>query len=121
MSNAAAEKAAADLKDEQATPQQFEDRVSKIKQELKDATHKCKLLEEENKVKATELTKALQDTQEARSESTADREELRQARQIAVVQQSRSNAKHQLQDMCDQYNLGKLEEALVRVGPKQTV
>ena len=28
-----------------------------------------------------------------------------------VMQQSRSNAKHQLQDMCNQYNLGKLEQA----------
>ena len=69
MSDAAAEKAAADLKDEQATRRQFEERVSKIEQELNEATRKCELLEEGNKVKATELAKALQDAQEARSES----------------------------------------------------
>ena len=52
VSNAAAEKAAANLKKEQATRSQVEERVSKIEQELKDATRKCKLLEEDNKVKA---------------------------------------------------------------------
>ena len=80
VSNAAAEKAAADLKDEQATWRQFEERVSKIEQELKDATHKCEVLKEDNKVKAAELAKALQDAHEARSESRTTREELRQAR-----------------------------------------
>ena len=84
MSDAAAEKPAADLKDEQTNRRQFEERVSKIEQELKDATRKCELLEEENKAKAAELTKALQDAQEARSESRAAREELRQAGQIAA-------------------------------------
>ena len=49
VSNAAAEKTAADLKAEHATRCQFEERVSKIEQELKDATRKCELLEEENK------------------------------------------------------------------------
>ena len=73
MSNAAAEKAAANLKEERATQRQFEERVSKIEQELKDATRKCELLEEKNKAKAAELTKALQDTKEARSESHATR------------------------------------------------
>ena len=55
MSDVAIEKAAANLKDEQATQRQFEERVSKIEQELKDSTRKCKLLEEENKAKAAEL------------------------------------------------------------------
>ena len=59
MRDAAAEKAAADLKAEQATRRQFEERVSKFKQDLKDATRKCELLEEENKAKAAELAKAL--------------------------------------------------------------
>ena len=84
VSNAAADKAAADLKAEQATRRQFEERVSKIEQELKDATHKCELLEEDNKAKATKLAKAIQDAQEARSESHAAREELRRAGQIAT-------------------------------------
>ena len=76
MTNAADEKAAAELKDEQATRRQVEERMSKIEQELRDATPKCDLLEEENKAKAAKLTKALQDAQEARSESRAARKEL---------------------------------------------
>ena len=59
VSNAAAEKAAANLKEEHATRSQFEERVSKIEQELKDATRKCEVLKEDNKVKAAELGKAL--------------------------------------------------------------
>ena len=84
MSNAAAEKVDANLKEEHATGSQYEERVSKIEQELKDATHKCEVLKEDNKVKAAELAKALQDAHEARSESRTTREELRQARQIAL-------------------------------------
>ena len=84
MSDAPAEKVVADLKDEQATRRQFEERVSKIEQELKDATRKCELLEEGNKAKVAELAKALQDAQEARSESRAAREDLGQAGQIAA-------------------------------------
>ena len=64
VSNVAAEKAAADLKEEHATQSQLEVHVSRIEQELKDATRKCELLEEDNKAKAAELPKALQDAQE---------------------------------------------------------
>ena len=84
MRHAAAEKAAADFKDEQATRRQFEERVSKIEQELKDTTCKCELLEEGNKAKAAELAKALQDAQVARFEYRVAREELRQAGKIAA-------------------------------------
>ena len=69
MSDAAVEKAVGDLKAEQSTRRQFEGRVSQVEQELKDATRKCELLEEENKAKAFELAKALEEAQEARSES----------------------------------------------------
>ena len=65
VSNAAADKAAADLKTEQATRRQVEERVSVVQQELKDATRTCKSLEEENKAKATELAKALEEAKEA--------------------------------------------------------
>ena len=58
MSDAATQKAVADLKAEQATRRQFEERVSKVEQELKDATRKCESLEEENKAKVAELAKA---------------------------------------------------------------
>ena len=61
MSDAVAEKMDVDLKAELATRRQFEERVSKIEQELKDATRKCELLEEGNKAKAAELAKALQE------------------------------------------------------------
>ena len=59
VSNAAAHKAAADLKAEQATRRQFEGRISVVEQEFKDAARKCESLERENKAKATELDKAL--------------------------------------------------------------
>ena len=52
--------------------------------ELKDVTGKCKSLEEDNKAKAAELDKALQKAREARSESRAAREEIRQAGEIAA-------------------------------------
>ena len=76
VSNAAADKAAADLKAEQATRRQVEERVSVVEQELKDAARKCKSLEEENKGKALELDKALREAKEARSESRAAREKI---------------------------------------------
>lgn len=84
MSNAAAKKMAADLKAEQATRRQFEERVSKVEQEIKDATRKWELLVKENKAKAAKLAKALQEAQKARSASRAAHEAIRQAGQIAV-------------------------------------
>ena len=44
----------------------------------------CKSLKEENKSKAIELAKALQEAKEAQSKSRAAREEIRQAGQIAA-------------------------------------
>ena len=76
VSNVAADKVAADLKAEQATRHQFEERVSKVEQELKDATRRCEFLEKENEDKAAKLAKALQEAQEARSKSQAAREEI---------------------------------------------
>ena len=52
--------------------------------ELKDATSRCQVLEKDNKAKAIDLDKALQEAREARSESRATREEVRQAREIAA-------------------------------------
>ena len=84
MSNAAAEKASAELKAEQAARHQCEERISTMARELKDATIRCEFLEKDNKVKTTDLDKALQEAREARSESRAAREEIRQAREIAA-------------------------------------
>lgn len=53
--------------------------MTKMDQKLKDTAAKCESLETENKAKGTELAKALQDASEARSESRAAREEIRQA------------------------------------------
>lgn len=84
VSNAAAKKAAADLKAEQATRRECEEKISTIERQLKDATGKCKSLKEDNKAKAAKLDKALQKAREARSESRAAREEIRQAGEIAA-------------------------------------
>ena len=45
---------------------------------------KCEALEEKNKAQVGELTKALQEAKEARTESRAAREEIKQAEQIAA-------------------------------------
>ena len=55
-----------------------------MERELEDASGKCKSLKEDNKAKAAELNKALQKAREARSESRAAREEIRQAGEIAA-------------------------------------
>ena len=69
MSNAAIEKAAAELKAEQAARRQCEERISTMARELKDATAQCKSLEKDKKAKMADLDKALQEAREARSES----------------------------------------------------
>ena len=84
VSNSATDKAAVDLSAEQAARRHFEERVTEVEQRLKDTSRKCESLEGENKAKGTELAKTLQDAKEARSESRAVREEIRQARQIAA-------------------------------------
>ena len=55
-----------------------------MERELKDATSRCKSLEEDNKAKATKLDKALLEAKEAGSESRAAQEEIRQAGEIAA-------------------------------------
>ena len=84
MSNAAAEKTAAELKVEQSARRQCEERISTMALELKNATSRCQDLEKYNKAKATKLVKALQEVKEARSKSRAAREEIRQAGEIAA-------------------------------------
>ena len=84
MSNAAAEKVAAELKVEQTARRQCKERISTMALELKDATSRCQVLEKDNKAKAADLDKALQEAKEARSESRAAREEIRQAGEIAA-------------------------------------
>ena len=84
FSNAAAEKASAELKAEQAARRQDEEKISAMALELKNAAGRCELLEKENEAKTADLDKALRETKEARSESRAAREEIRQAGEIAA-------------------------------------
>ena len=84
LSNAAAEKASAELKAEQAARRQDKENMSTMAHELENAAGRCKLLEKENKAKTAELDKALREAREARSESRAAREEIQQAGEIAA-------------------------------------
>ena len=72
------------MKYEQGIRRQYEERVTEVEQELKDAASKCESLEEKNKAQVTDLAKALQEIEEARAESRAAREEIKQAEQIAA-------------------------------------
>ena len=83
-SKAAADKAVADLKTEQVARCQHEERVAEVEQELKDAASKCKALEEKSKAQAVNLTKALQEAKEARTEPRVACEEIKKAGQIAA-------------------------------------
>ena len=59
IDNAAAEKASAELKAEQAARRQREERISKMACELKDVAGRCEFLEKDNKAKTADLDKAL--------------------------------------------------------------
>ena len=76
FSNAAAEKASAELIAEQAARRQDEEKISTMALELKNAASRCELLEKENEAKSVELDKALREAREARSESRPAREAL---------------------------------------------
>ena len=84
FSNAAAKKSSAELKAEQATRHQDEEKISSMALELKNAISRCEFLEKENKAKAAELDKALREAKEARFESRAAHEEIRQAVEIVA-------------------------------------
>ena len=75
-SNAAAEKASAELKAEQAARRQDEDKISTMTLKLENATSRCEFLEE-SKALMADLDKALQEAREARSECRAACEEVR--------------------------------------------
>jgi len=65
MSNLAAHKAAEELKTEQAVRRQCEERINTMARKLEGTTAQCKLLEKDNKAKAADLDKALQEAKEA--------------------------------------------------------
>ena len=75
-SNAAALKAAKELRAEQAAHRQSEEKIAKMAKELKNAADRYVLLEKENKASSAELDKALTAAKEMRTEIRGMREEL---------------------------------------------
>ena len=82
--NAAALKAAEELRAEQAAHCRSEDKIAKMAVELKNTAGRYELLEKENPAKSAVLKKALDVAKEMRSEIRDAREELRQAGEIAA-------------------------------------
>ena len=81
-SNAAALKAVEELRAEQAAHCGSKEKIAKMAVELKDAADRYRLLEEENRMKETDLEKARVAAKEARSKIRATKEELNQATDI---------------------------------------
>ena len=75
-SNAAALKAAEDLRAEQAAHPRSEEKIVEMAMELRDAAGRYKLLEKENQAKSADLKKALDVAKETRSDLRDAREEL---------------------------------------------
>ena len=83
-SDAAALKAAEELKAEHAAHCQSKKEMAEMAVKLKNATDRCKLLEKEDRAEQTDLEKAVSDAKDARSAMRAMKEELRQAGEIAA-------------------------------------
>ena len=81
-SNAAALKAAEELRAEQAAHCESKENIAKMAIELKDAADRYQLLEEESRARATDLEKAMVAAKEAYSKSIVTKEELHQAADI---------------------------------------
>ena len=83
-SNAAALKAAEELKAEKAAHGERKEKMAKMAVELKDTADRCRLLEKENRAQATDLEKATMADKDTRSAMRAKKKELREARDIAA-------------------------------------
>ena len=83
-SDAAALKAAEELKAEQAAHCRSKKEMAEMAVELKNATDRYKLLEEEDHAKRADLEKAVVTAKDTRSAMRAMKEELRQAGDIAA-------------------------------------
>jgi len=83
-SNAAALQAAEELRAEQAAHCESKEKMAKMAVKLKDTADRCQLLEEENRVKATDHEKATMATKDTRSAMRAKKEELREAGEIVA-------------------------------------
>ena len=84
ISNAAALKAAGELKAEKAAHCESQEKVAKMAVELKDTADRCRLLEKQNRAKATDLEKDMMADKDTRSAMRAKKEELREAGDIAA-------------------------------------
>ena len=84
ISNAAALKAAEELKAEKAAHCESQEKMAKMAVELKDTTDRCRVLEKENRAKAADLEKATMVTKDSRSAMRAKKEELHEAGDIAA-------------------------------------
>ena len=84
ISNAAALKAAEELKAEKAAHGESKEKMAKMAVELKGTTDRCRLLEKEDRAEQTDLEKAVFDDKDARSAMRAKKEELREAGDIAA-------------------------------------
>ena len=84
ISNAAALKAAEELKAEKAAHGESRDKMAKMAIELKAAADRCRVLEKENQAKASDLEKAAAMKKDLRSAMRAKKEELREAGDIVA-------------------------------------
>ena len=82
--DAAAEGASVELQAEQVARCQGEEKISMMTLALENATGRCEFLEKENKALTAELDKARQEAREARPESRALCEDIRQAKEIVA-------------------------------------
>ena len=82
--NAAALKAAEELKAEKATHGESRDKMAKMAIELKATADRCRVLEKENQAKASDLEKAAATRKDLRSAMRAKKEELREAGDIVA-------------------------------------
>lgn len=83
-SNAAALKAAEELKAEKAAHCESQEKMAKMAVELKYTADRCRVLEKEKQAKATELEKATAADKDTRSAMRAKKEELQEAGDIAA-------------------------------------
>ena len=83
-SNAAALKAAEELKAEQAAHCRSREEMAEMAVKLKDATDRYEFLERERRAEQGDLKKATAEAKDARSAMRAIKEELRQAGNIAA-------------------------------------
>ena len=83
-SNAAAVKAAEELRAEKAAHCESKEKMAKMAVKLKDTTDRCRFLEEENQAKETDLKNATMAAKDTRSTMREKKEELREAGDIVA-------------------------------------